>query len=128
MAFNDLSILDNLLGKKVTGLDVTKTGPMRLEVAAGSVLFYNTGQTFTMASGDSHTFASDSGNITRAFMAVVGSGSTASLWVDEYVDDGTNEQAAVPSGYKVIAELAWFNTPVDETNLNNTTINRRIYL
>lgn len=128
MAFKDFTINTNLLGKKITGLDVTKTGPMRLEVAVGSVLFYNTGQTFTMASGDSHIFSADSSNIKTVFMGVVGSGSAANVWIDRFVDDETNERALAPSGYKLIAELAWFDIAVDETNLNNSTINRRVYL
>jgi hypothetical protein len=128
MAFVDHQINAGLCGKTVSGLGLTKTAAMTLEVASGSVTDHQTGTTYTLASAQNHVFTSDSTDPKNAFMAVIDNGSTTDLWVDEYVDDGTLMRDDPPSGYSVVLEIGWFSFAANETDLDNASINRRVYV
>lgn len=128
MAFMDLDLIAGLVGKSVSGLGMSKTAAMTLEVATGSVTTFQDAVTYTLASAQNHVFSADATNPTQVFMGLIDNGSITDLWVDTYVDDGLNQQGALPAGYKLILAFAWFSIPANETNLDNTTICRRTWV
>lgn len=127
MSFNDVLASGGTIGKTVTGLGVTATASLTLQVADGTVLEQQTGITFTFTN-QSHTFVSDPTYPTQVFMGVIDNGTSTDLWVDAFVQNGKLNQSDVPSGYRLIQELVWFTMAVGETDLNNTTIYRRIVI
>jgi hypothetical protein len=128
MAFNDVPIAQGLLGKTITGLDVTKTSTMTLEVASGNVLIHKTGVTHTFPDTESHTFVADTNHKRDVHMSVVSNGSNVLLWIDDFIDNGNNIGARMPDGYEVVCDLAWFVMNKSETDLDNVTVNRRLYI
>ncbi len=128
MAFSDKNLNGGPIGRSVTGLIITKTAAMTLEVASGSVTHQQTGTTYTLAGAENHVFTSDPGSVKRVFMAIIDNGVSTDLWVDEYIVDGINTRGDVPAGYAVVHALAWFDIAAAETDLVNSTINRRILL
>lgn len=127
MGFNDIPIKAAELGKGVQGLVVSQAGAMTLEVATGIVNLHGSGGLVELESAQSHAFISDPMNETRVFMGLVTDGVDVDLWVDAYVDDGATVRADPPEGYVLITELAWFTIPAAETDLANSTINRRVW-
>lgn len=126
MAFVNYPLDFGAAGRSVSGLDLTKTAALTLEVAAGSVTEHGTGTTHTLASAESHVFAADSTNPTQVLMAIISDdGSNVDLWVDAFVDDGTKSHADPPAGFRVVHDVAWFTLAAGETDLDNATINRR---
>ena len=128
MAFVDKQLNAGTDGKTVTALGLTKTAPMTLEVAAGSVKLHATGVTYTLAAAESHVFTADSTNPTRVLMALIDNGTTTDLWVDAYVVDGLNEKGKIPAGYSYIADIGWFDIAANETDLLNGDVNRRVWI
>ena len=128
MAFVDKKLLSGQVGKTVSGLGLSKTAAMTLEVATGSITLHLTGVVSTLSSVQSNVFTSDSTYKKVVFIALIDNGSTVDVWFDEYVDDGLNKRGDVPSGYKIISDIAWFTIAVNETDLNNTSIYRREWL
>jgi len=128
MAFSDHELFAGLAGKTVSGLTLSKTAAMTLELATGSVILHRTGVTHTLAAAQSHVFTSDPTKPTRVFMGLVDNGTTKDLWVDSYVDDGSKIQANPPTGYSLILPVAWFTIAAGETDLANAAINRRVWI
>lgn len=127
MSFADKQLIAAKLSKSVTGLDLTQTAAMTLEVAIGSVTTYDDGVTHTLAVAEAHVFTADSTYLTRVLMALIDNGATVDVWIDTYVDDGLNERGGIPAGYNIIADIAWFEIAANETDLVNATINRRVW-
>ena len=127
MSFSDKPLLQGLVGKTVSGLALSQTALMTLEVASGSVALQQDGVTYTLASAQSHVFTSDATFQTQCFIGLIDNGATTDIWVDEYVDDGFNTRGAIPAGYELISAVGWFAIPVNETDLANATINRRVW-
>jgi hypothetical protein len=125
VSFADLPLKPR--NKKITGLALSQPGLLPLELAAGSVLDYRAGATYTLAAPASHTFTADATLTKKVFMALVDNGTTTDLWVDEYLDDGFTRRADVPAGYTRVIDVAWFDLPANETDLANVTINRRTW-
>ena len=128
MAFVDKNLKAGLIGKTVSGFDISQTAAMTLQVASGSVTLHSTGVIYTLAAAESHVFTSDPSNVKRCFMGIINNGATTDLWVDEYINDGNTTQADPPAGYSLIHALAWFDIAAGETDLVNSTINRRIMI
>jgi hypothetical protein len=128
MAFQDAPIHPGLLGFIMSGLGVSKTAAMTLEVATGSAEDYRIGETYTLSSSQNHVFTSDATYAKYAQISLVDNGSITDIWVDEYKLDGDEGPADPPSGYKVIQSLAWFEIAAGETNLDNSTIFRRTWV
>jgi hypothetical protein len=127
MAFQDLPMKAGPSGRSVTGLALSKTAVMTLELAAGTVSVHKSGQAYTLASAQSHAFSSDPSQPTQVFMGLIDNGSITDLWVDAFVDDGKTVQAKPPSGYELVLEVAWFTIAAGETDLDNGTIHRRVW-
>jgi hypothetical protein len=126
MAFVDHPLHFGLAGKQVSGLGLTQTAAMTLEVASGSVVEQRTGTTHSLASAQSHVFAADGSNVTKVVVYLItDDGSNVDVWIDSFVDDGTKVHADVPSGFRVVHDIAWFDIAANETDLLNGTINRR---
>jgi hypothetical protein len=128
MAFVDLPLKSGPSGLSVSGLGLSKTGPLTLELGTGSVSKHRDGLAHVLAAAQSHTFTPDPTNATRVFMALVNNGGSVDLWVDAYVDDGETVRGDPPSGYEVVLELTWFTIAAGETDLANATINRRTWV
>jgi hypothetical protein len=129
MSFFDLPLYAAPLGKSVSGLVVSKTGIMTLEVATGSITLQVNGAVHTFDTIESHTFTSDASFKKSVFMGIITNGGTsAALWVDEYLDDGKTIRSSPPVGYFAILDLCWFYIPAGETDLDNTIIYRREWL
>jgi hypothetical protein len=128
MAFNDVPMKAGQSGKTVSGLGLSKTGAMTLELAAGNVNLHRSGGVVTLGAAQSHAFTADPTNPTQVFMALITDGVDVDLWVDAFVDDGRTVQAKPPAGYVVAMEVAWFTIQAAETNLDNATINRRTWV
>jgi hypothetical protein len=127
MAFVDYALDYGITGKDVSGLGLTKTAAMTLEVATGSVTEQKTGTTHTLTAAQSHVFTADGSNITMVkILLITDDGSNVDVWIDTYVDDGTKIHDGCPSGFRVIHDIAWFKIAANETDLANSTINRRI--
>lgn len=127
MAFTDMNLIAGLVGKAVTGLGLTKTAALTLEVATGSVTHHRTGTTYTLASAQSKVFTPDTTYAKQVFMAIIDNGSTTDLWVDGYLDDGLSTKGDPPSGYSEVLTIGWFLLAANETDLDNSTIYRRVY-
>ena len=128
MAFADKQLIAGVVGKTVSGLALTKTAAMTLEVATGTVTTHNDGVAHTLAAAVSHVFTADGADVTRVFMALIDNGVSVDVWIDAYVDDGLNRRADIPAGFTVIAGIAWFSIAASETDLDNSTINRRTWV
>ncbi len=128
MAFNDLPMDQGLVGVNVTGLSLSKTAAMTLSVASGNVVTTEDGVTHTLPAAESNVFAADSTNPTKCFIGLIDDGVNVDIWFDAYVDDGLTARAAVPAGYKRIITIGWFTIAASETDLDNTTINRRTWV
>ncbi len=128
MAFADKPIHPHVQGKTITGLAVSKTAAMTLEVASGTIQVHQDGVTHTLDAAASHVFAADGVNITRCFMGIVTNDVTVELWVDSYVDDGITTKGDPPAGFRLLQAVAWFDIAVSETDLVNSTINRRTFV
>lgn len=128
MGFFDQSMFAAPTGKTVSGLALTKTAAMTLEVATGSVTRQAPGVTSSLDAAESHVFTADSSLPKQVFLGLITNETDTDLWVDEYVDDGSTVRADVPTGWTLIADIGWFTIPAAETNLDNTTINRRVWL
>ncbi len=128
MPFVDSELIAGLVGKTVSGLALSQGAPMQLDVAAGSVIEHQTGVTHTLAAVESHTFVADGVKDTRCFVGLItDDGANVDVWVDSYVDDGKTGRAPLPAGFRLVADLAWFTIPANETDLANVTINRRVW-
>jgi len=125
--FKDLALYQQALGIKVVGFDLTNPNGLTLEVSAGSVGVDRIGQTFTLASSQSHTFSSHNKWKKRCFMGVISNGTTTDLWVDEFIHDGKTNKSALPSGYTLYLTLAWFEILPGAVDFSESIINRRIY-
>lgn len=128
MSFVDFPLNAGEAGLTVSGLALSQTAAMTLQVASGSATTHQDGVTHTLAAAESQTFAADATNPTEVFMALIDNGVNVDLWVDAYVDDGLTQQADVPAGYELILAFAWFSIPANETDLANVTINRRTWV
>ncbi len=128
MGFLDQPIHAAPTGKSVDGLDLTKTAAMTLEVASGSVTRNVSGAVSTLDDAESHVFVADGALPKRVFMGVITNETDTDLWVDEYVDDGSKVRADPPDGWSLIADVASFVIPAGVTDLDNTTINRRVWI
>jgi len=128
MAFQDMPLDPKLLGKIISGLAVSKTAAMTLQVATGSVENYRADTTYTLGSAQSHVFTSDSTYAKRAQLSLINNGSITDIWADEYLLDGLEGPAPPPTGYTVIQALAWFEIAAGETDLDNSTIYRRTWV
>jgi hypothetical protein len=125
--FTDRPLTASLADLKVEGLDISKTGPMTLEVASGQVEQHTSGQVSILEAAEEHTFVADQTKPTQVHMAVVSNGTDVALWVDAYVEDGYTGQADPPDGYSDILSVAWFTIPPGKTDLADVEINRRVY-
>ena len=128
MAFVDAPLIAGLLGKSVSGLALTQTAVMTLEVAAGEVETFQDGVTHTLGSAVSEVFTADSTFPTNVRMALIDNGANVDVWIDTYVDDGFNVGAPVPTGYVVVADIAWFQIAANEVDLLNGTVSRRTWI
>jgi hypothetical protein len=128
MSFVDVPLYAGALGKAVAGLVLSKTGAMVLEVATGSVVDHNSGDTYTLSSAQDHVFTSDSTHAKRVQILLVENGTTTDIWVDEFLLDDLTRPADIPSGYSMILDLGWFDFEAAETDLDNATIYRREWL
>lgn len=128
MAFTDLPLSEGLVGKIVSGLALSQTAAMTLQVAAGSIALQQNGVTYTLGSAQSQVFVADATYPKQCLMAIIDNGVTTDLWVDDYVDDGLNVRGSIPAGYIFIQALAWFSIAANETDLANATINRRTFV
>ena len=115
-------------GKVISDLALTKTAAMTLEVAAGSITRQAPGVTSTLSAAQSYAFTADSSLPVQVFMGIITNEVSTDLWVDEYVDNGATVRADPPVGWTLIADIAWFTIPAAETDLDNTTIHRRVWL
>jgi hypothetical protein len=127
MAFQDAPIHPEPMRKINSGLGVSKTGAMTLQVETGSVKDYQIGVTYMLASAQSHTFTSDATYAKRCFLGLINNGVTTDIWADEYLLDGLEQPADPPTGYTLIQALAWFDMDAGETDLDNATIYRRTW-
>lgn len=127
MAFTDRNLDAGRAGLTVSGLGLTKTAALTLEVASGSVTHHSTGTMYTLTSAQNKVFTADSTDIKQVFMAIIDNGTTTDLWVDSYVDDGLTGRADPPSGYIRVLTIGWLEIAVDETVIDNGTIFRRVY-
>ena len=125
--FNDIPLKAGLAGLKIDGLGLTKTGVMTLALAAGSVDRHNDGGVFSLGASQSHTFVADSALPTEVFMGLISNGVDTDLWVDVYVDDGLTVRGDPPQGHELVLEAAWFTIPAAEVNLDNVSMNRRVW-
>lgn len=128
MPFVDSELNAGLAGKTVSGLALSQGAAMQLDVASGYVAIHKTGVTHSLATGQSHVFVADPTSPTRVFMAIISDGVTVDLWVDAYVEDGFKKRAAVPAGFVIVAEVAWFVIAANETDILNGGVNRRVWL
>jgi hypothetical protein len=128
MAFQDVPMKAGQAGRSISGLGLTKTAAMTLEVAAGSTSLHRSGVTYTLGSSQSHAFSADSTNPTQVFMGLIDNGSVTDIWVDAYVDDGKTVQGEPPAGYELVLETAWFTIAPAETDLANAAISRRVWV
>lgn len=128
MVFSDKLLIAGLVGKTVTGLGLSQTAPMTLEVAAGTVTTHKDGVAHTLAAATPHIFTADATLSKRIFMGIIDDGVTVDLWIDEYIDDGAEVRADVPAGFTLVADVAWFSIAASETDLVNSTINRRTWI
>ena len=127
--FADYPIIASLAGLSVSGLGLSKTAAMTLQVATGSVTPQTTGIASTLGSAQSKVFVADSTYPKQISMGLIDNGTTVDLWVDEYVDpgDGSMVQGDPPTGYRAVLALAWFTLPAGTTDLTDVVINRRVY-
>lgn len=109
-----------------TGLGISKTGAMTLEVAAGSV--DKDGTTHVLSAAQNHIFSSNPAQITRCWIALIEDGAGGvDIWVDEFVSKSGKTRGNVPGGWNFVCELAWFDIAAGETDLDNATIVRRLW-
>ncbi len=127
MAFTDRNLNAGQAGVTVSGLGLTKTAALTLEVASGSATHHDTGTTYTLGSAQNKVFTADSTDVKQVFLAIIDNGSTTDLWVDSYVEDGLTGRADPPSGYTRVLTIGWFEIAANETDLDNSTIYRRVY-
>jgi len=129
MAFFDQNLNAGIAGKTVSGLSLTQTAAMTLEVASGSVNLHNDGTSHVLSASQSHVFAADSTNSTEVVMNLISDdGSNVDVWIDAYVDDGLTERADVPAGFRVVSDIAWFTIAANETDLLSGSVNRRVWI
>lgn len=128
MAFQDAPMTACLVGKTVSGLGLSQIAAMTLEVATGSVVTHSDGVTHTLTPAVSQIFTADATYPTVVSIGLIDNGVSVDVWIDDYVDDGFNVQASIPSGYEYIADIAWFQIAANETDLSNGTINRRTWV
>lgn len=127
MSFADYPIVASLAGLSVSGLTLSKTAALTLEVATGTVTHTVTGLSSTLSAAQNHVFTADATYDKQVYMAIIDNGTTVDLWVDSYVDDGSKVRADPPTGYRDVLTLAWFTLSANETDLDNAIINRRVY-
>ena len=127
--FADYPIRMGLAGLVVTGLTLSKTAAMTLELAAGDVTPQETGFASTLGAAQNHVFAADATYPKQVSVGLIDNGTTVDLWVDEYVDkgDGATIHGNPPAGYRAVLSIAWFTLEAGETDLANAVINRRVY-
>lgn len=130
MAFVDQELNAGLSGKTVTGLALSQTAAMTLEVATGTVSLHQDGSSHTLSAAQSHVFTADSTNPTQVFIALISDdGVNVDVWIDAYVDAGLTQHADVPTGFRVVADIAWFTIAANETDIVvNGTVNRRTWV
>lgn len=128
MAFQDVPIRPEPMGKIITGLAVSKTAAMALQVAPGVVDAYWEVVLYTLESAQSHVFTSHATYAKRAQISLIGNDITTDIWVDAYLLDGLKEAADPPAGYRIIQDLVWFEIAAGETDLDNSTIYRRTWV
>lgn len=113
---------------KVTGCEVTQTGPLTLTVAAGNLCDFSRGIDAPFAGG-AHTFTPHSAHPTQVYFALVWDGATLELWADEVTKKNKwQRNLDKPSGYERVLELGWGSIPANETDLANADMNRRVYV
>ena len=128
MSFVDHTLDAGLDGVSVLGLGVTKTAALTLDVGAGHIVTHADGVTHELATPQSHTFTAHGTVPTLCMLALVTDGTVVDVWVDAFADTGAMAASAPPAGFSVIRCLAWFTLAAGETDLVNTTINRRVYV
>ncbi len=128
MTFSDKPIRPHVQGKNVTGLAASQTAAMTLQIASGSITVYQDGLTHTFSPAASHVFVADSTYVTRCFLGIVTDDVTVELWVDAYLDDGLTTKGDPPAGFRLLQAVAWFDIAISETDLVNSTINRRTFV
>lgn len=129
MAFNDFPLDSHPLNKEITGLGVTQTAAMTLQVAAGSVTEFSTGAAHALGAAETHVFTADATYPTQVSIGLItDDGANVDVWVDSYVDDGFATHGAVPAGFRLLAGLAWFSIAANETDLINGDLNRRVWI
>ena len=128
MAFNDLPLDQGLVGVNVSNLGLTKTAAMTLQVASGNVVTTEDGVTHTLTAAQSNVYSSDPTNPVQCFIGLIDDGVNVDIWFDAYVDDGLTERADKPAGYTRIITIGWMTIAPGETDLDNTTINRRTWV
>ncbi|KPK66711.1 MAG: hypothetical protein AMS21_00735 [Gemmatimonas sp. SG8_38_2] len=126
--FIDAPLIAGQIGLAVTGLSVSQKAAMSLDVAAGSVMKHNTGETFTLPAPESKVFVADAVYPTQVFIGLIDNAGTTQVWVDVYVDDGSKQRAPVPDDNVLVCDLAWFTIAPGETDLLNGDVVRRVYL
>lgn len=128
MAFQDAPLIAGLVGKSVSGLALSQTAPMTLEVATGSVVTLDDGVTHTLSAAVSQAFTADATYAKNVRMALIDNGVSVDVWIDDYVDDGYNNGASIPAGYECVADIGWFQIAANETDLLNGTVSRRTWV
>ncbi len=127
MPFADQPLQAAPLNKGITGLAVSQTAPMTLEVATGTITEYDTGAVHNFTPAESNAFVADATDPTQVFMAIITNDVSVDLWVDAYVDDGFNARGAIPTGFRILATVAWFSIAANETDLLNGDVFRRVW-
>jgi hypothetical protein len=125
MPFIDVPIEAGRIGKTVSGLAVSQRSAMELEVASGQVELHESGETCQLGQSQVHQFSAHATLWTRVFIGLISNGPNTDVWVDAYADDGTTTQAEVPTGYRLVHELAWFGVAPAATDILSGDVFRR---
>ena len=128
MTFADKDMIVGQIGKTISGLTLSKTAAMTLEVASGSVTIHQDGYVYTLDTAESHAFTADTKDSTHVIMGIITNDAGTDLWIDKYVDDGKTMRGVPPTGYELILDIAWFTIDANETDLDNVTIYRRNWI
>jgi hypothetical protein len=128
MAFVDQELNMGLVGKSASGLAVSQTAAMTLEVATGAITTFQDGVTHTLGAAESQLFVADATLPKQVFVGLIDDGVDVDVWIDEYLDDGFNARGPVPTGFALIQALAWFAIAANETDLINGDLYRRTFV
>jgi hypothetical protein len=128
MAFKDLALSQEIVGKSVVGLELTNPTGLTLEVAAGSIKDFATSQTHILSSTQSHTFTSHNKWKKKVFMGIISNGTTTDLWIDEFIHDGKTMKSQLPTGYSLLLTIAWFDLLPNAIDFSESVVNRRVYI